>query len=175
VSAHLYVKQMFTLTIFGVRVNLWPAVKIGICALITTAIIVLGRPAILLTDVLKGGLKATLIGLVTLWISPKSYNSMFTATARIIGNTVGNVFMPLIVSLLGLINIRLSSSAQFIIRTCIYILTTVIVMNAVDKFMSSKVTYLDLTQSWITALQRTLILWNLSCWITDWMFYLAGR
>ncbi|MFX1534245.1 MAG: hypothetical protein ACFFDI_08500 [Promethearchaeota archaeon] len=168
-------KYQFKVTVLWTTIDLWPLIEIAVVALTILLLTSWFFPLLGLFSILTGiGIRTILVGLAAFFLSTTSYNSIFTKVARVIGNTVGDFLLPLIVGIIRLVGISLSSSAQRIIRTCVYLLCTVLIISAVDKVFDT-VIQLDVSKSWLTAIHRTLTVWSISCWIVDWAFYLGGR
>ncbi|MHA2349643.1 MAG: hypothetical protein ACXADL_08430 [Candidatus Thorarchaeota archaeon] len=166
--------QMFKVRIFWGTIDLWPVVKIAVGLLVCGVILAFGTPFIALMNlVVRNGAGLMLYAMLTYFFSTLSYNSIFAAIARIFGNTLGGITMPLFLLLFGLFGISLTYGDQRLIKTCVYLLCVIAIYSAVDHLLSRFGERFDVKKSISNSMFRTLTLWNICCWIVDWAMWLG--
>jgi hypothetical protein len=167
--------QMFKIRVLWGTIDLWPLVKIAVGLLVCGVILAFGTPLIALMNLaVRNGAGLILYSLMTYFFSSLSYNSIFAAIARIFGNTLGDLTMPLFLLLFGLFGISLTYSEQRLVRTCVYLLCVIFIYSAVDHLLSSANEIFDVQKSISDSMFRTLTIWNICCWIVDWAMWLGG-
>ncbi|KXH76202.1 MAG: hypothetical protein AM326_03190 [Candidatus Thorarchaeota archaeon SMTZ-45] len=167
--------QMFKVRVFWATVDLWPVVKIAVGLLVCGVILAFGTPMIALMNlVVRNGAGLILYSLMTYLFSSLSYNSIFAAIARIFGNSLGDLTMPLFLLLFGLFGISLTYGEQRFVKTCIYLLCVIFIYSAVDHLLKRASEIFDVSKSISDSMFRTLTIWNILCWTVDWAMWLGG-
>ncbi|MFX1260528.1 MAG: hypothetical protein ACFFAZ_00440 [Promethearchaeota archaeon] len=167
--------QMFKVRILWGTIDLWPLVKIAVGLLVCGFILAFGTPLIALMNLaVRNGAGLILYSLMTYFFSSLSYNSIFAAIARIFGNTLGDLTMPIFLFLFGLFGISLTYSERRLVRTCVYLLCVIFIYSAVDHLLSGVGEIFDVSKSISDSMFRTLTIWNICCWTVDWAMWLGG-
>jgi hypothetical protein len=166
--------QQFMIPIWYGTLNLWPVVSVALGILICGIILAFGTPLIALMNlVVRNGAGILLYSLLSYFASSISYNSLFIQIGKVFGNLLGSLLLPIIVTLFGMAGVYLSSYAQRIVQTCVYLLTVIVIFSAVDNLMNRVVSLFDVSASISASLQKSLTIWNICCWIVDWSMWLA--